>query len=433
MNKKTFYSLLIFIALLITISIVAFYNNPEDPFELKVENEEEYTAINQKGLNLMKEEEFLSDSTEGIMLMIEFGEDSLGLTNFVDNLEKRDISSLLLVSPDYINENCATINKLMDLGVKLGAGINSKPFWDVPYKEQYELMQETISTVKACTGEDLKMFNSRYFAYDENTLKAAEELGIEYVFARGTTGQRVTIYKPEEYDVKIFSVSNINSPEYGTGSLCDYSYWARSGTPDEFGDQLFDALKFDKISPVTHAYIGGLKKQWNDSYLDFFDNTDVQWKSLEEFAGQPDLILPYDQIPQNREVQYVDPKPSTPLEEEENVENPCAAEDLSQKENQREDQIELESNDKPVVFHNNKGEMCLEMIEYFKENNYEFTEHLTTDEDFSEKLNQYKNKFNQSEGVSDSFGYYPMIFINDQAFSGFNFEIADKLKQIIED
>jgi hypothetical protein len=43
--------------------------------------------------------------------------------------------------------------------------------------------------------------------------------------------------------------------KWGTGSLCDYSYWAREGSPEEFGDELFAALEYDKISPVSHTYI----------------------------------------------------------------------------------------------------------------------------------------------------------------------------------
>ncbi len=420
MNKK--YIILIILALVISLGIVTYYNG---------EKENKYTKVNEQGLNLMEEDQFLSDSTEGIALMIEFGDDQLGLTNYVDNLKKRDIPSVLLVSPDYIENNCETINKLTDLGVELGAGINSKPFWDVPYDEQYDLMKETVESVKDCTGQDLKLFNSRYFAYDENTLKAAEELGIEYVFARGTTGQRATIYKPEEYDVKIFSVSNIDSSEYGTGSLCDYSYWARSGTPDEFKSQLFDSLKFDKISPTSHTYIGGLKKSWNDAYLNFFDNADIDWKTLEEFAGDPDLTLPFDEIPQNREVEYVEPKPNTPLEDEQDVDNPCAAEDLTRNDNKESEESETQNNSEPIVFHNNQGEMCKEMLDFFEENNYQFREYLTTDEGFSEKLNEYKSESSKSEGVSSSFGYYPIIFIENKAFSGFNPDIAAEIKDLI--
>jgi len=93
----------------------------------------------------------------------------------------------------------------------------------MPYAEQYTYLKEAQGLVKEVTGKDMRVFGSRYFAYDENTLKAADELGIEYILARGTKGVEAVIYAPEEYDVKVISVSNVEFEEMGKGSLCDYS------------------------------------------------------------------------------------------------------------------------------------------------------------------------------------------------------------------
>jgi hypothetical protein len=72
--------------------------------------------------------------------------------------------------------------------------------------------------------------------------------------------------------------------------------------------------------------------------------------------------------------------------------------------------------------------MCLEALQFFEQNNIEYIEYLTTDEDFNDKLELYVEEYNNvSEGVSTSFGYYPMIFFKDRAFSGFNSEIGDIL------
>jgi cytosine/adenosine deaminase-related metal-dependent hydrolase len=38
--------------------------------------------------------------------------------------------------------------------------------------------------IESALGTEMRVFGSKYFAYDENTLKAAQELGIEYVLAR---------------------------------------------------------------------------------------------------------------------------------------------------------------------------------------------------------------------------------------------------------
>lgn len=354
------------------------------------------------------------------MLLIEF-EGTEGLVNFVDNIKERDIPALLIVSPDFVIDNCNSIKTILSSHDVEIAGLDaSKPFWDVPYEQQLTIMQETRERIKACTGEDIRVFGSRYFAYNENTVKAAQELGIEYVLARGTTGAKATIYKPSEYDVKIFSVSNVDSQNWGTGSLCDYSYWAREGRPEDFQEELLGALKYEKISPVSHTYIGGLKKSWNDVYLKFFDEADIEWVGLDEF-GKVDISSSFAEIPDNREVQYDTPHPAVPLEDEENVSNPCAVEDLTSVSTQGGEREEI---DGIVIFHNGVGPMCLEALEFFKENGYEYIEYKTEDEEFTDKFLEYRSNFTSSEGLSQDFGYYPIIFVKDRAFSGFNKDIG---------
>lgn len=366
--------------------------------------------------------------TEALMLLIEF-EGTEGLVNFVDNIKERDIPALLIVNPDFVIDNCNTINTILSFhDVEIAGLDSSKPYWDIPYEEQLSVMQETRDRIKVCTGKDIRVFGSRYFAYDENTVKAAQELGFEYVLARGTTGAKSTIYKPSEYDVKILSVSNVDSQNWGTGSLCDYSYWAREGRPEDFQEELFGALKYQKISPVSHTYIGGLKKSWNDVYLKFFDEADIEWVGLDIF-GEVDIESSFAEIPDNREVQYDTPHPAVPLEEEENVSNPCAVKDLTEVPIQEGEREEI---DGIVIFHNGVGPMCLEALEFFKENGYEYIEYKTEDEVFMEKLLEYKSGFNSSEGVSESFGYYPIIFVKDRAFSGFNDLVEDSIESIVE-
>jgi len=296
-------------------------------------------------------------------------------------------------------------------------------------------MKDTKQVYEDCFGEDLKMFNSRYFGYDENTLKAAENLGIKYIFARGTTGERCTVYKPEEYNVKIISVSNISSPKFGTGSLCDYSYWARAGTPEDFEKKLFESLKYDKICPVSHTYLGGMKKEWNDAYLKFFDSANVEWESLDEFTKEPDLILSFSEIPQNREVQYVQPKPVKSLEETENVNNPCGIgeliEEITEESTQESTESDLYGEYKIVMFHNNRGPMCLQAKEFFKEHNIKFKEVLTTDDNFAELLAKYRKNRPVSKGVSNSYEFYPFIFTEKACYSGFNEEIAEDLLEFV--
>jgi hypothetical protein len=273
----------------------------------------------------------------------------------------------------------------------------------------------------------MRAFGSKYFAYDENTIKAAEELGIEYVFARGTTGAKATIYKPQEYDVKIFSVSNVSSEKWGTGSLCDYSYWAREGGADDFEEELFNSLDYSKISPVSHTYLGGLKKSWNDAYINFVDSSDINWVDLDTF-GSIDSTMEFSKIPQNREVQYTEPKPSIPIEDEENVLNPCAITDFPGYETTDETYV----GDKLIMYHNGSGPMCIEAVEFINSIDYVVEEHLTTEDDFYENLESLKSIYESSQGESTTFGFYPIIFIQDQAFSGFDDDIEQELLEMTE-
>jgi len=363
--------------------------------------------------------------TTGLMLLIEF-DGTEGLNNFVFELQKREIPSLLIVTAEFVNEHCENIRTLQRYGVEIGGTYSQKAFWDVPYDEQFEAMRVTKEAIEACTGKPMRLFGTRYFAYDENTIKAAASLGISYVLARGTTGAKATIYKPEEYNVKIFSVSNVSSTSWGTGSLCDYSYWAREGSPEEFGEELFAAATNNiKISPVSHTYIGGLKAAWNAEYLNFFDTVDVTWMDLDEF-GCVDEIKPFAEIPDNREVQYTTPKPLVPLEDEPNVNNPCAIDGFPP--------VSGSGGDvgaKIVVFHNGTGPMCQQFFEFTDTITYPVEAHLTSETGFWETLNGLKEEFGSSEGLSNSFGYFPIIFIRNRAFSGFNDTIKETILGII--
>ena len=146
--------------------------------------------------------------------------------------------------------------------------------------------------------------------------------------------------------------------------------------------------------------------------------------------GSVDKEMPMWQIPVNKNAPYTPEKirPAISYEEEENVTNPCKVEDI----NEGDSGIAESSNNGVVVFHNGTGPMCLEMEEFFKENNIEYEEHLTTDTDFGTQLNAYKGDISKSEGTSESFGYYPIIFIGEKAYSGFNEEIGEEILKILE-
>jgi hypothetical protein len=88
--------------------------------------------------------------------------------------------------------------------------------------------------------------------------------------------------------------------------------------------------------------------------MNFFDSTDIEWLDLDSF-GQVDVYASMEDIPVNREVQYTTPKPAVALEDEVNVNNPCAVEvnedDIKNTEKSSNDEEDLDI----VMFHNGVG------------------------------------------------------------------------------
>lgn len=269
----------------------------------------------------------------GLIQLIEF-HDVQGLRNWAHELDERGIKSLVNVQANILEAYPADVKWLADQGHEVMGGYHEGALWDVPYETQLQGMQEAKASVEAVTGRTMRVFGSRYFAYDENTLKAADELGVEYILARGTSDVEALVYDPDEYDCKVISVSNVTFEDMGRGSLCDYSLWARGSTASEFEQVLDESLakRPKRIMVVSHAYLGGMKKDWWAAYEQLLDGGEIRWAAgFNEWVAARNgvnLHVPLTMIPDNREVQYTTPTPSVPLEELEDLDqmyNPCAA------------------------------------------------------------------------------------------------------------
>lgn len=275
----------------------------------------------------------------GLMILIESTSEPTGLQEMVSQMKERNIYGLLMVTPEFVNTNCEDIKTSLSYGnIEIVASNVGAPFWGIPYEEQKSRIIEMLDGIEKCTGTRPRIISSRYMASDMNTVKAAEELGIPYVTARGTTGTKATVYQPEGYNVKILSVSLIELVPFEYGSLCDYSFYERAGTPKDMEGELNRALepltekekarfgKYQRITPTSHTFIGGSLKQWNDMWLEFWDNSDINWVTLDEFMAEPDWEIPLWQIPINQNNPYTAEKvrPLIPYEEEEKVNNICA-------------------------------------------------------------------------------------------------------------
>ncbi|MEA3342904.1 MAG: hypothetical protein U9Q92_01945 [archaeon] len=112
--------------------------------------------------------------------------------------------------------------------------------------------------------------------------------------------------------------------------------------------------------------------------------------------------------------------------------------DEEQEEEPTEDPEKEPAAKKLIMFHNGRGPMCLEQLKFLEGVKPQYPsliieEHLTTEQGTRELLNQLKSEYDKSEGISDNFGYLPITFINDYAYSGFNSEVKEKLEKDIEE
>ena len=84
--------------------------------------------------------------------------------------------------------------------------------------------------------------------------------------------------------------------------------------------------------------------------------------------------------------------------------------------------VELPSEDTVVIFHNGTGPMCIEALDWLAAMQSEHPglvveQRLTTDLNSLLLLEQMKTQYGQSQGVSTTFGYLPLIFFRGHAFS----------------
>lgn len=92
---------------------------------LRVQGEHPLEAVRQKA--------------KGIMVLIEF-KDTVGLKQFTNSMEERNIEGLLMVTPEFVKDNCSDIKQVMERGVEIVASNVDGPFWDVPYEDEEKVL-----------------------------------------------------------------------------------------------------------------------------------------------------------------------------------------------------------------------------------------------------------------------------------------------------
>jgi hypothetical protein len=327
-----------------------------------------------------------------------------GLLKWEQELRARGLTAMIKASNPVLETYPEVFRRLAGEGHAIIGGYPGV-CWDMPYQEQFEAMKSVKDYMEGLTGQPMKVFACTYSSYDENTVKAAEALNVPYVLARGTEDVRAVVYRPEEYRVGIIEVSNVEFAEMGKGSLCDISLYSRGATEQDFA-RVFEesvAKRPDSMILVSHPHIGGTKAGYWSVYEQALASPDFTWRPFEEFmANVAILSRPYAAIPENREVEYLEPKPAVPLDQLADLP------DLGRK---------------IVIFHNGVGPMCRDAEAFLDGLDYQFEEHLSTEKNFLTLLDRYRAQRPVTEGTSDSYEYFPIIFVGDRAFSGFDEQV----------
>lgn len=333
-----------------------------------------------------------------------------GLLKWEVELRDRDLTAMIKASNLVLETYPEVFRRLAQEGHEIIGGYPGI-CWDMPYDEQLAAMQAVKAQMESLTDKPMRVFACAYSSYDQNTMRAAEALGVPYVLARGTEDVRALIYRPTEYDVGLLEVSNVEFGELGKGSLCDISLYSRGATEADFAQVFAESLAKapDSMILVSHPHIGGTKVGYWRVYEDALASQSVVWRTFDDWLAQVTVVSrPYAGIPENRELEYLEPQPAVPLEQ---------LADLP------------DVGHKIVMFHNGRGPMCREAKAFLDSLDYPVEEHLTEEPNFLPMLERYQAPHGQSEGVSAGFEHFPIIFINGRAFSGFN----DAVKAAIEE
>ncbi len=261
----------------------------------------------------------ISETKINTMLMLIEFEKIDGVLQWEKELNERCLTALVKVQDNVLKEKPEVFKRLADKGYEIAGGYDKAAFWNMSYNEQYKYLKESKELVEKITGKKMRVFGSRYFAYDETTLKAADALGIEYILGRGVNDVEATVYQPKEYKVKIISVTNVDVGEpMGRGSLCDYSLWARGADAKEFGKILNESITKKPINMilVSHAYLGGTRLEWWQEYEKALASDKITWNGFDKWMeSQKVVTLPNNEIPMNTEVKYVSPNPAKAMED----------------------------------------------------------------------------------------------------------------------
>ncbi len=113
-------------------------------------------------------------------------EDVSGLSNMIDELDRRDIKTTVYVTADYANKHAMAIENLYNRGfeIALHGYYTGEQLASMTYEEQEDLLTRAMTALKGCvdcgTDKPITGFRPQYFSQNEDTFRILDGLGIAH-------------------------------------------------------------------------------------------------------------------------------------------------------------------------------------------------------------------------------------------------------------
>jgi peptidoglycan/xylan/chitin deacetylase (PgdA/CDA1 family) len=238
-------------------------------------------------------------------------DDTQGVRNLVQELEKRRISSTVYVSADYANRNAVLVTELFQKGfeIALHGYYTGEQLATMTYAEQKDLLTRAKKALEGCepcgTHKPVTGFRPQYFSQNEDTFRILDELGLTYnsgfklgqLYLPGHQWQAMP-YRAEGHLFHVIPITTIPW-EQDRVYLCDIACaqslkWTSTQWRDALMTGLAQALSSRQpLVLLVHGWYTGdqVKYSYWQPFLDFLDAAQgrvrfVNSKELVDLAKQ---------------------------------------------------------------------------------------------------------------------------------------------------
>ncbi len=171
-------------------------------------------------------------ATNGLIMLIEF-EKIEGVRHWESELDQRGLTALIQAQHNVLTEYPKDFERLATKGYPIAGLYAEKPFWDVPYDDQYARMREAKEAVEQITHKPMRLFGSRYIL---PTMRTHCGLPMRSASSTCSAGDRraLATIRPARHKAKIISVSNVPFGRWAPVWSATHSLWARGSTDQDF-------------------------------------------------------------------------------------------------------------------------------------------------------------------------------------------------------